>query len=99
LCGAGTGLRRTSRRLSFVRRGRGLGFSLDEVRVLLALAGGEEDDCGRVREITLHHLRDIKARIPDLRRLERTLASVSSECEAGVAPRCPVIEALCGGRA
>lgn len=88
-----------ARRLAFICRGRGLGFSLDEVRALLALADGEAYNCGKVQEITLHHLRDVKAKIRDLRRLERTLAAISSECEGGVAPRCPIIEALYGGRA
>jgi MerR family mercuric resistance operon transcriptional regulator len=88
-----------ARRLAFICRGRGLGFSLDEVRALLALADGQEYNCGKVREITLHHLREVKAKIRDLRRLERTLAAISRECEGGVAPRCPIIEALYGAQA
>lgn len=88
-----------AQRLGFVRRSRELGFSLDEVRALLALADGGEYDCGKVKEITLHHLRGVKEKIRDLRRLERTLATISSACEGGIAPRCPIIEALYRGRA
>ncbi len=86
-------------RLGFIRRSRELGFSLDEVRVLLGLADGEEYDCGKVREITLHHLQGVKDKIRDLRRLERTLTMISNDCEGGIAPSCPIIEALYRGRA
>jgi MerR family transcriptional regulator, mercuric resistance operon regulatory protein len=87
-----------AKRLGFVRRSRELGFSLDEIRVLLGLADGEEYDCGKVREITLHHLQSVKDKIRDLRRLERTLTTISSACEGGIAPSCPIIEALYRGR-
>jgi len=87
-----------AQRLGFIRRSRELGFSLDEVRALLDLSDGGEYDCGKVREITLHHLRGVKARIRDLRRLERTLTTISNECEGGVAPNCPILESLSGRR-
>ena len=38
-------------RLTFVRRSRELGFTLDEVRALLALAAGGHDACAEVREM------------------------------------------------
>ncbi len=87
-----------AKRLGFIRRSRELGFSLDEVRALLGLADGEECNCGKVKEITLHHLRSVKEKIRDLRSLERTLAAISSECEGGIAPNCPILEALHSGR-
>ncbi len=83
-----------ARRLRFIRRGRELGFSLDDVRALLGLADGDECNCGRVKEITLHHLDSVKDKIRDLRQLERTLAKISDDCEGGIAPSCPIIEAL-----
>lgn len=81
-------------RLFFIRRGRELGFSLDDVRAMLALADGDEIECARVYEITMQHLRDVRRRIRDLRRLERTLKAVSDGCHGGTAPHCPVIETL-----
>ena len=83
-----------AKRLSFIRRSRELGFSLDEIRALLRLADGREIDCGRVKEITLHHVQCVKEKIKDLRNLERTLTAISNECEGGIAPCCPIIEAL-----
>jgi MerR family mercuric resistance operon transcriptional regulator len=81
-------------RLGFVRRSRQLGFSLDEVRGLLQLVDGGRYTCAEVKAITLDHLADIRRKIADLRRLERTLADVASKCRGGRVPDCPVIEAL-----
>ncbi len=83
-----------AQRLGFIRRSRELGFSLDDIRALLRLADGGEYNCGKVKVITLHHLESVKDKIRDLRKLERTLTAISSECEGGIAPSCPIIEAL-----
>lgn len=82
-----------ARHLRFVRRGRELGFSLDEVRALAALAEGG-GNCGEVRALTLHHLAGVRARIRDLRRLAATLETTAARCRGGKAPKCPILEAL-----
>jgi MerR family mercuric resistance operon transcriptional regulator len=81
-------------RLGFVRRSRELGFSLDEVRRLLQLVDGGRYTCAEVKTITLDHLAEIRRKIADLRRLERTLAAVAGKCRGDKVPECPVIEAL-----
>lgn len=81
-------------RLGFVRRSRELGFSLDEIRGLLQLVDGGHYTCAEVRSIALDHLADVRHKIADLRRLERTLAEVAGKCRGGKVPECPVIEAL-----
>jgi MerR family transcriptional regulator, mercuric resistance operon regulatory protein len=82
------------RRLAFVRRARELGFTLDEVRALLALAMGGQDACAEVREIAASHLTDVRTRIADLRAMERALAQAVRGCDAGEMAGCPVIDAL-----
>lgn len=82
------------RRLNFVRRCRELGFSLEEVRGLLHLVDGGRYTCAEVKTITLDHLADIRRKLTDLRRLERTLAAVAGECRGGKVPECPFIDAL-----
>jgi MerR family transcriptional regulator, mercuric resistance operon regulatory protein len=79
--------------LRFVRRGRELGFSLDEVRALAALAKGG-GHCGEVRALTLHHLAEVKAKIRDLRRLAATLSTTAALCRGGKAPKCPILDIL-----
>ena len=83
-------------RLLFIRRCRELGFSGTEVRAFLGLVDGGYT-CGEVRDLTLKHLADVRAKIADLRRLEKTLKTISSKCEGGDVPDCPVIEALSTG--
>jgi MerR family mercuric resistance operon transcriptional regulator len=82
-------------RLRFIRRARQLGFTLDEVRVLIKLA---EADGGNVsaeaRKLAAPHVAGIRAKIAILREMERVLSAVLCECEAGWQPRCPLIEVL-----
>jgi MerR family mercuric resistance operon transcriptional regulator len=82
------------RTLSFIRRGRELGFSLPEVRALLALGAPGDASCAEVRQIATAHLIDVRAKIADLRRLERTLADAVSRCTGDTAPVCPVLDVL-----
>lgn len=81
-------------RLGFVRRARELGFTLDEVRALLDLAAGGRASCAEVRDLAAGHLKDVRARIADLKRMERVLAGSVRACEAGQNAGCPVIETL-----
>lgn len=81
-------------RLRFVWRARRLGFTLDEVRALLVLAKGGQKSCGKVRSLAAAHLTDVKAKIVDLRRMERVLTDAVRACDAGSLPVCPLIESL-----
>jgi MerR family mercuric resistance operon transcriptional regulator len=85
------------KRLVFIRRSRELGFTLDEIRNLLGLMSGGHT-CREVRAVALAHLQHIRAKIADLRRMERTLAITAGRCEGGDAPECPILDALCGER-
>ena len=84
-----------TRTLTFIRRARELGFSLDEIRTLLALSAEHgRKACAEVRELAADHLEDVRAKIADLRAMERTLTSSIRQCDAGKRPGCPLIEAL-----
>ncbi|MCG7354490.1 MerR family transcriptional regulator [Roseomonas mucosa] len=80
-------------RLAFIRRSRELGFTLDEIRNLLGLVEGGYT-CGEVRDAALTHLKDIRSKIADLRRMERILAETAARCEGGTTPECPIIDVL-----
>ena len=83
------------RRLAFIRRARELGFTLDEVRALLALSANDrQDTCAQVLELVAGHLAKVRAKIADLRAMERILADAVRRCTAGELPGCPIIEAL-----
>jgi len=80
--------------LVFIRRSRELGFSLDEIRALLRLGGPEKASCREVREIAARHLEDIRAKLEDLRKLERLLSKTVARCSGKTAPDCPVLDIL-----
>jgi len=82
------------KRLTFIRRGRELGFTLDQVRALLDLADGSDDACAKVKALTLDHLTDVEQRIADLQRMRDVLTAHAAQCVGARAPACPVIEAL-----
>lgn len=81
------------KRLIFIRRSRELGFTLDEIRNLLGMVEGGYA-CGEIQEMSLAHLKTIRRKIADLRRMERTLADTAARCEGGTAPHCPIIDVL-----
>lgn len=81
------------KRLTFIKRGRKLGFTLDEIRNLLGLIEGGST-CGEVKEAALTHLNDIRRKIADLRRMERVLADAAKHCEGGAAAGCPIVNVL-----
>ncbi len=82
------------KRLVFVRRSRELGFSLEEIRALLKLVDGRRYTCEEVKAVTDRHLEDVGKKISDLRRLQKTLKDISSQCRGGFVPHCPIIDAL-----
>lgn len=66
------------KRLLFIRRCRELGFSLDDLRGLLGLVDGCDYTCAQVRDLTIVHLGDVRQKIRDLRKMERTLKEMVS---------------------
>lgn len=89
---------RHRRRLVFIRRARELGFGLDDIRSLLG-AADDAPTCADVYALTERHLDAIRAKIADLKRLERTLARMAQDCDRKRSPDCPIIDALSSRRA
>ena len=82
------------KRLVFIRRSRELGFSLDDIRALLALVDGRRYTCKQVKDVADRHLATVRGKVADLRRLEKTLAGISAQCQGKQVPECPIIDAL-----
>jgi Cu(I)-responsive transcriptional regulator len=81
-------------RLRFIRRTRDLGFSLDEVRGLLDLAGQPDRDCGSVDAMARDHLDEIDLKIADLMALRRELSGVIESCAGGTVAECRILGAF-----
>lgn len=82
------------RRLRFILRARELGFSIEELRSLLSLVDSRAYTCGDVHHLAIDHLGSVRRKIADLKRLQRTLTTISDSCSGGTMPECPIIDAL-----
>lgn len=81
-------------RLSFIRRARDLGFTIDQVVALLELADCREISCEAVDSLAEEHVAGIDAKIADLTALRRELAEVIRQCRRGTIADCRILEAL-----
>lgn len=81
-------------RLSFIRRSRALGFTLDEIRELLELSADTERDCAAVDRLVTSHLVEVEDKIADLQRLASELRRMKESCRGGTIDDCRIIEAL-----
>jgi len=85
-------------RLSFIRRARDLGFSLDAVRDLLTLADDRDKPCQAVDTIASGHLAEVERKITDLIAMRDELQRVIGSCRHGTVANCKIIETLGLGR-
>lgn len=80
-------------RVRFIKSAQRLGFSLDEVAGLLKLEDGTH--CDEAREAAVQKLRDVRAKLADLQRMEIVLQQLVEQCrELSGTVRCPLIVAL-----
>lgn len=82
------------RMLSFIHRGRELGFTLNQIKVLLDLRAPRQATCAQVLEIANTHLADVRAKLVDLKRLEAVLVDAVAACDEGITPACPMLDVL-----
>jgi MerR family copper efflux transcriptional regulator len=91
----------TVARLRFIRRAKNLGFTLEEIRELLALSADRQRGVKAVKQRAQRRLAEIEARIAELERVRAGLAQLIEACPGHGAPeQCPILRALDGeGRA
>ena len=89
--------------IQFIRRAQELGFSLSEIRGLLMIRSGEVAACSHVRDLLRTKLGSIRAKLVELRNLERQLAADLKKCEntlrrgkSGRHDSCPVLDEFAG---
>ena len=85
----------TIRRIRFIKRAQELGFTLEEIQVLLELSTGGGEQCPAVQQVAEERVADIEARIRDLEAMRGALESLIAACRQrrpGVS--CPIIEWL-----
>jgi len=80
--------------LQFILRSKELGFSQDEVRRLTDLAHQMQPACADVHELLEEHVNDVRKRVRALKRMERALVRLKTQCQDGTLHDCPVIDEL-----
>jgi len=82
-------------RLRFVRRAKTLGFTLIEIRELLALSSHREDDMAGMKAAALEKLADVEGKLIELTRIRDGLKTLVASCPGhGPLEHCPILNAL-----
>ncbi|MFK2901868.1 heavy metal-responsive transcriptional regulator [Dyella jejuensis] len=82
-------------RLRFIRRAKDLGFTLEEIRELLALSADRHRGVKAVRQRAQQRLASIDARIAELTRIRQGLEQLVEACPGhGDPEQCPILRAL-----
>jgi Cu(I)-responsive transcriptional regulator len=83
--------------LRFIRQARRLGFTIDDIRKLLALWQDRTRASAEVKAIALEHIAELDQRIAELTEMRDTLSRLAEHCHGDARPECPILEGLSGG--
>lgn len=82
-------------RLRFIKRAKELGFSLKEIKELLALRVDPTTTCAEVRSKAAAKVADIEEKIQALQRIKKALLQLTAVCRGrGPTSECPILDAL-----
>ncbi len=82
--------------LRFIRRARGLGFSVQNVANLLALYRDRNRASADVKALALEHLEEIDRKLAELKSMRNTLQHLVDQCHGDERPECPILDDLAG---
>lgn len=80
--------------LRFVRRARDLGFSLDQIRELLALWRDRARSSAEVKRVALEQVAALEAKAAELQAMGRALRNLAEACHGDQRPECPILDDL-----
>ena len=86
-------------RLTFLRRARGLGFSIENCRQLMALYRDKGRASHDVREIAKSHVKVIEEKVRELESMRATLQKLIRACHGDERPDCPILDDMAGAAA
>jgi MerR family copper efflux transcriptional regulator len=84
--------------LRFIKRGRDLGFSMEEIGELVGLWQNRRRASASVRRVAQKHADDLAQRIAAMQEMQRTLQHLIHCCQGDERPECPILEELAGAR-
>jgi MerR family copper efflux transcriptional regulator len=86
------------RTLAFIKRARGLGFSVEEVRDLLDLWRDRNRKSATVKAMAARHIETLERKIEELRSMRNALADLVKRCHGDARPDCPILDDLGDGK-
>jgi Cu(I)-responsive transcriptional regulator len=83
--------------LQFIHRARALGFSLEQIRDLLALWQDKARTSADVRSLARSHIAELEQKIAGMEAMKRTLAALVASCHGDTRAECPILDDLAAG--
>lgn len=80
--------------LRFLRRARNLGFSVDQMRELLALWRDDKRESADVKRLAQAHVAALDAKAREIAEMSNALRGLAEQCEGNHRPNCPIIDEL-----
>lgn len=80
--------------LRFIRRARGLGFSIERIHALVGLWRNKRRPSAEVKRLALAHVAELEAKIAELRSMCETLQTLADHCHGDERPDCPILDDL-----
>jgi Cu(I)-responsive transcriptional regulator len=80
--------------LGFIRRARDLGFSIEDIRHLLALWRDRSRSSAEVKSIAMRHIAALEEKAASLQAMSETLKHLAAHCHGDARPDCPILDAL-----
>lgn len=81
-------------KLAFIGRARGLGFSIEDCRALLALYEDKHRASADVKALAERHLEQIAAKLAELQAMQGVLSELVQSCTGDARPDCPILMGL-----
>jgi MerR family copper efflux transcriptional regulator len=83
--------------LRFIRQSRDLGFSIEQIRELLALWQNRRRPSRQVKALAEAHLQELDQKLRELQAMKATLEHLVHCCHGDERPDCPILDSLAGG--
>lgn len=80
--------------LNFVRRARGLGFSMKEIKKLVGLWNNKSRASAEIKALALQHIKELDQKILQLESMSKTLKQLARNCRGDSRPECPILDEL-----
>jgi MerR family copper efflux transcriptional regulator len=80
--------------LRFVKQARRLGFSMNQIALLLGLWEDRSRPSSEVKRLAKEHIGELERRIRELMEMKGTLENLAKRCRGDSRPECPILDEL-----